>query len=1501
MAALLLEEMAGGGLNSQIANPYGGFVDASGNIYISDYQFNRVMKWTPGASSGIIVAGQNSSTPVYDSSGLYGPEGCWVDASGNVYVADANNHRVQKWAPGATYGVTVAGQSNGSHGHATNQLFNPAGVYVDSSGNIFVADFNNNRIQKWAQGASSGVTVAGDSSAVAGDDSTRLQNPTGVFVDRNGNIYVSDQYNNRVQKFTLNSAINNAYTPIVAGSYTATVYNGSQVVTTSSITIGANPAITLGANPVVCTGVTSASLPYTAPTGSPTQYSITWSSAAQTGAGFVNVSNVSLPAGAITLNVPGGAGSGTYTGTLSVSNATGCVSAAQTIGVTVNTSVSISLGANPTICQGTTSASLPYTSTTGLPTQYSINWGPSATSAGFAAVSNATLPAGAITLSAPGAAPAGTYTGTLIVGNGSGCTSVGQAFNVIVSASPSIISGVSPSVCSGLTSTSLPYTVTSGSPTQYSISWSSSAASAGFTVVTNAGLPAGAITINVPGAASAGSYTGTLTVKNVSSCSSIGSAFNVTVNPLPNITLGSNTASICSGTTIASFPYTATGAPASYTVIYDANAQAAGLVNITNAVLGASPVALPVPSAISTGTYHGVISVNSSAGCTSSAVQSFSILVNANATTPTINISSSQTNTICAGQQVTFTAAITNGGSNPVYQWYINGSAVGSNNSQYTTSSLNNGDIVSCVLTSNNPCITTTTASSSPIVMTVHPLPTLNSSLSANVCSNVLFQYTPTSTTAGAAFAWTRAVVAGVSNAASSGSGGPAETFHNTSTNPVNVIYVYTLTANGCTNPSTYNVVVTVNPSIATVTLNVNAVNPFCQGTTVLFSASPGNGGNTPNYQWYKNNIPVGTNSALYTDNALITSDFISVTMTSNATCASPAVVSSNSFTASVITPPSVAVQVQNTGICSGSNASFSISASGSSLTYQWQENHGTGFNNISNGGVYNGTTTHTLNISGAPLIMNGYTYRVLISGSCGFTTTSAIATLSVSNPAALSSAPAASVCNNTVFHYIPTGNVANTSFAWSRNAAAGISNSAATGYDDPAETFINTTSNAVNVTYVYTLTDNGCTSPSTYNVNVTVNPTPTVAALSSQLACDGTFSTSVQFTGTSLAYSWTNTNTTVGLPSFGSGDISPFMLHDTSSISAVVDTVTVTPTYNGCNGAPQSFTYTVKPTPVMNAIPNLAVCNGTYSSPVFFYGTAPNYVWTTSNSSIGLASFGTGATIPSFVAQGQANATVIDSVSVTPISYGCNGTQQTFYISVNPNPPAPIIDIKPSQTLCSSQYSAMSFGTSYTAATGTYYAWSVSNADILGVGAGGQNCLVRFPNPGASEVTLTSYYTNTLCSTSTSDNLTLSSSVPVNDGVIYYNNQFICLDNQDYVNPSPDFSGKYYWVIILNEGCYQKIYYNPPATGINQLSGTKAAMKMYPNPGTDIVNVELTSVNSGNADVQISDLSGKMIFKTVTQNNKCTLNIYGLSPGVYFVSAYIDHVLVSSNTLIKN
>ena len=295
---------------------------------------------------------------------------------------------------------------------------------------------------------------------------------------------------------------------------TLTVNNGVESIgypITIEVTAPVVPTITLGTSPSVAQGITSVNLPYTATSGSPTTYSVTYDAAAL-GAGFSNVTDATLFASPIVLTVPPTAPITTYNGTLTVSN--GQVSTGYSFTITVTAPVpTITLTvANPSVVQGTTSANITYSATTGTPTTYSINYNAAAESAGFLDVTGIALGSPIIAV-VPSGAPIAIYNGTLTVNNGQ--ESSGYAITITVTAPPppTLTLGSFPSVLQGTTSANLSYSAT-GNPTTYSITYDATAISAGFATITNAPLSASPILLTVPAAAPFAVYNATLTVSN---------------------------------------------------------------------------------------------------------------------------------------------------------------------------------------------------------------------------------------------------------------------------------------------------------------------------------------------------------------------------------------------------------------------------------------------------------------------------------------------------------------------------------------------------------------------------------------------------------------------------------------------------------------------------------------------------------------------------------------------------------------------------------------------------------------------------------------------------------------------------------------------------------------------------------------------------------------------------------------------------------------------------
>jgi sugar lactone lactonase YvrE len=131
---------------------------------------------------------------------LDNPTGISVGVDNALYVSDYSNQRVIRFAQGSLNGSIVAG--TGVAGSGVSQLNGPTGLYVDTSLNIYVADSNNFRVMFWRQNASAGVKVAGTGSS--GSALNNFGTLSGLSVDSQGNIYVCDVSNNRIMKFTPN-------------------------------------------------------------------------------------------------------------------------------------------------------------------------------------------------------------------------------------------------------------------------------------------------------------------------------------------------------------------------------------------------------------------------------------------------------------------------------------------------------------------------------------------------------------------------------------------------------------------------------------------------------------------------------------------------------------------------------------------------------------------------------------------------------------------------------------------------------------------------------------------------------------------------------------------------------------------------------------------------------------------------------------------------------------------------------------------------------------------------------------------------------------------------------------------------------------------------------------------------------------------------------------------------------------------------------------------------
>ena len=181
-----------GELSGIFSYPSGIAVDSSGNVYVANSGNNRTMKFD---SDGVFLTQWGSSG---SGNGQFNqPYGVAVDSSNNVYVTDCFNNRTQMFDSNGIYKKQWGYPNpNNIYWWVDGQFFYPKGIGVDSSGNFYVADSVNNRIQKFNSTTSYFITKWG---GYAKDGA--LYFPTDVAIDSSGNVYVVDTRNYRTQKF----------------------------------------------------------------------------------------------------------------------------------------------------------------------------------------------------------------------------------------------------------------------------------------------------------------------------------------------------------------------------------------------------------------------------------------------------------------------------------------------------------------------------------------------------------------------------------------------------------------------------------------------------------------------------------------------------------------------------------------------------------------------------------------------------------------------------------------------------------------------------------------------------------------------------------------------------------------------------------------------------------------------------------------------------------------------------------------------------------------------------------------------------------------------------------------------------------------------------------------------------------------------------------------------------------------------------------------------------
>ncbi|MBU3660515.1 MAG: PKD domain-containing protein [Flavobacteriales bacterium] len=1063
-----------------------------------------------------------------------------------------------------------------------------------------------------------------------------------------------------------------------------------------SITVNPTPTVIDPIDQTVCSGSSTTTVNFS---GTGTSY--TWSnSTTSIGLGASGTNGINAFTATNT-------GTNPTIATISVTpnylnNNLNCTGTVQTFTITVNPSPIVQFNqSNQTICSQNASNSISISSpTSGANITWSVNSIASTISGVTTTSGTNQIPS--FTLTNSGNVPAVVeFLASATTPGSVSCPGGGTLYTITVNPTPIVNDPTDQVVCNATTTNAV---VLTGTGSSYN--WTNSLNSIG--LASNGTGNIGAFSaVNSTSTIQTATVTITPVFSNNNvSCNGPTQSFTITINPTPNANVINNSA-FCNGVISTAISINGTGT--SYNWI-NSNPS----IGLASSGVDVIPSFTPINSG--TTQTNSTISItpqftNQNVTCQGS-VSSFTIFVNP---TPTANDPSDIV--ICNNGS---TSTINFSGTGTSYSWSNDNTSIGLAGS-------GNGNIVSfnAINTSTIPVISTitvtpqfsasnTTCSGPPqtFTITVNPTPVVANPIDQIVCNGASTSIINFSGT-GTSYNW-------VNNTPSIGlaSNGTGDITPFTATNnnttaliaTITITPIYTGSSISC-NGNTQDVQITINPT-PTAVQPANQV--VCNGnlsSTVVFS------GNATSYSWTNSNSSIGLglngsgNIPAFTTTNTTTSPINStITITPNLVGGSTSCSGSTQTFTFTINPTPTVNPIQNQVLCNATSTN-AILFSGTGTSYQWTNNNSSiglttaGTNDIAS---FIATNSNTSPSVGTITVTPQYTFsNVTCSG------TQQTATITVNPTPSVTAPQNVVVCNGNPTNLITIAGTG-TSYSWTNsNPSIGL---VASGNGNIPSFVASNTSNApvsstVTITPFYSNLGVVCQG-NAQSFTITVNPTPSVIAPSNQLLCNGSNTNAVLFNGTANNYAWTNSIPSIGLSATGNGSIASFTAQNTgaTSITAQID---VTPQYINagltCNGNNQSFTITIDPTPTVNDPTDVVVCNNSQTNSIQFTGSATNYSWSNSTTSIGLPANGTG-NISAFQALNSTGNPVVATINVTPYfttgSSVCPGIPQSFSITVNPTPS---IVTPANQSVCSgSNTSTISFS-----GTGTSYNWTNDTPSI--------------------------------------------------------------------------------------------------------------------------------------------------------------------------------------------
>jgi Metallo-peptidase family M12B Reprolysin-like/Secretion system C-terminal sorting domain len=669
---------------------------------------------------------------------------------------------------------------------------------------------------------------------------------------------------------------------------------------------------------------------------------------------------------------------------------------------------------------------------------------------------------------------------------------------------------------------------------------------------------------------------------------------------------------------------------------------------------------------------------------------------------------------IISATNINFLATPVSAGANPTYQWYVNNVASGTNSPSFSLINPIPGQMVYCIITRTVGCGIGNKDTSNSLMnptfnLCVNYVPTISiSSSQNNICFGTPVTFSAATYSGGVncptnnAFQW---------KVNGNNVGANAATFTTSSLSNgaiVSCTYnpgsTFALPATANSNNITMVILPTVIPSnIITATSNT-----ICPGSTITFTAVASNGGTVPTYQWKKNGLNVGTNSATFITNVFSNNDIITCVYTSNANCATPSFVTSNpiTITFSATINPSISITASQNPFCAGTSVSFasSITNGGNLPTYQW---------------FLNGNLVSTLATYGNPNLVAGNTvYCVMTSNAtCLANTTATSNTITMANsiplnPSVQITSSTSSVCPGATVYFsaVPTIGGSAPSYQWKVN---GVN----VGTNSPAFSSNILPNNAV-VTCVLTSNATAClaTNVATSNaltISQLVPITPTIAITTTNAtACKNSpisFNATITNGGTAPSYQWKKNGANVG-PNGPSYTISTLNNGDVISC-ALISNTTLCVTTNIVYSNPIIVTINnlVNPSIVISTATN-PLCqssNALFTSVVANGGTSPVIQWKINGVNVGINSATFNSTA---LANNNVITAVVTSNAACLINTNANSNSIVLLVTPSVIPTATITSS--AQNICENSPITFNCAGSNLGASPTYQ-WKVNGINV--------------------------------------------------------------------------------------------------------------------------------------------------------------------------------------------